>query len=202
IANAFVFRLRHYDLHFNNLVAALTGVPSRRRTFFAQPQLFPAVSSGRNTDLRASVNCWDFDLGAERSFCNGNRNDSEKIVASTIKKRVRFDFHYDVEIARRAAMQSDVAAASDAHARTGLCAGRYAHIERFHARDAPFATAIAARSAEFSCSATTRTGDLETHLSAYLSYLAGSATGGANFLISRRDSRAVTHIANIQARKT
>src|ERR1700734_4105033 len=120
-------------------------MPNRRRPLFAETQFLSAVGTGRNTDLGATVNRRDFHFGAERSLWDGDRDNSEEIVAPAIEKWMRFHFHYDVEIAWRAAVQTDVAAAGDAHARTSLGSRRYAHVERFHARNASFAAAIAAR---------------------------------------------------------
>lgn len=96
-------------------------------------------------------------------------------------------------------MEAGIAASCDAHARTGLRAGRNAYVERFDARDAAFAVAIVADGMKASGAAAARAGDLKTHLAADLRYLAGAAAGGANFFIAGFDAGAVADVAGVQA---
>ena len=199
IAHTLVFGFRDHYLDFDDLVAAFSGIARRRSALFAQAQFFAAIGAGWNADLRAAVNRGDFHFRAERSFRNRDRNDGVEIVAAAFEERMRLNFYYEVEIARRAAVQAGVSASGDADARAGLRARRNAHVERFDARHAAFAVAIVADGMKASGAAAARAGDLKTHLAADLRYLAGTAAGGANFFIAGLDTGAMANIAGVQA---
>ena len=200
IAHALVFRLRHHDLHFHNLVAALARLPNRRRALLAQAQFLAAVRARRNAHLRAAVDRRHFHFCAQRRFRHRDRNHRIEIVAAPLEEWMRLDLHHDVQIARRPAVQSRIAAPRNAHARAGLRAGRNAHVQRFHARHAAFAAAIPAHRTQTSRAAAARASNLKTHLAAHLRHLPRAAARGANFFIARLHARAVAHAAHVQPR--
>src|SRR6202034_3807855 len=202
ISNTLVFRLGYYDLYFHDLVPALAGLPGRRRAFFAQGKLLAAVRRRRNAHLRAAVDRGHFDFCAERRLADGDRHDRVEIVSAAIEERMRRHFCDDIEIARRSAADSRIAAAGDSDTRAGIGARRNAHVERFHFLDAAFAPAIAADGTLAPGAAAAGAGDLKSHLAAHLGRLSGAVARGADLFIARRDALAVADAASIESRET
>ena len=85
---------------------------------------------------------------------------------------MRFDFHNNIEVAWRPAVQTGVAATGDAHARTGLRTGGDAHIERLHFRHAAISVAILTNGMQLAGTAAALAGDLKLHFAADLSHAA------------------------------
>src|SRR3984885_536175 len=201
ISNTFVFRLGYYDLYFHDLVAALSGLLGRRRAFFAQAKLLAAVRGRRNAYLRPAVDRRHFDFCSERRLADGDRHDRVEIVSAAIEERMRGHFRDDIEIARRRAADSRIAAAGDSDTRTGIGARRNAHVERFHFLHAAFAAAIAAHGTLVPGAAAAGAGDLKSHLAAHLGGLSGAVARGADLVVARRDALAVADAAGIESRE-
>src|SRR5579863_2975618 len=76
LAHALVFRPRHDNLHFDDLVASLPRTPSRWSALFAQTKFLAAVRSRRNAHLRAAVDRRYFHFRPEGRFGHRNGNHS------------------------------------------------------------------------------------------------------------------------------
>ena len=103
--------------------------------------------------------------------------------------------------ARRSAADSRIAAAGDAHARTGVGARRNAHVQRFHFLHAAFAAAVAADGTLAPGAAAACAGNLKSHLAAHLRGLSGAVARGADLFVARRDPLAMADAAGIEPRE-
>ncbi len=90
------------------------------------------------------------------------------VVAVAAEEGVGLDAYGDVEIARCAARRSGVAFTGDTQARAGLCAGRYANLDRLGLRQAAVAMTSGADIAQPSLAIAARAGKAEFHSAGHL----------------------------------
>src|SRR5262249_27874575 len=168
------FSNNNFDL--NNLVAAITLASSRRNSLFPQPQLLAALRSRRNAQLRAPVNRWHLNLGAQSGFPCGHRDSYIDVVAIAAENRMLASANNDIQIARRAAVSSGVSLACKTDALPVTSSGFDPHLQWLSAGN--YARSLAYRTAflYFPCSSALWTGHVEFHPARTLSYLPAAIT--------------------------
>src|SRR5204863_8962361 len=121
---------RDGNLDLHKFVAAHAGGAQRRRTLPAQSKLLPALRAGRNFDGAGAVDGGHFNFRAQGRFGKCHWNLHVNVVAFAFEDGVSFDLGHDIEVARRAAIESRVAFARHANARSRIDAGGNADFKR------------------------------------------------------------------------
>src|SRR5215471_9474958 len=107
-AGAFVPRVRGFDRHLHDLVAA--PVAARvQNAFFAEAESLPVPGAVRDLEDGPAVDGGHLDLRAQRRLPNRQRHGDFDIVAVAAEEWVLVHLGGDVEIARRRAHRARVA---------------------------------------------------------------------------------------------
>src|SRR2546425_5789034 len=109
--------------------------------FAFQAEGLAGLRLGRHADVRRAVQRRDADVAAERRGAERNRHLAVQVVVVALEHRVRLDVHLDIEVAGRAAVDTGLAFAGQAHAVALVDAGRDPHRKRLLQLDASRAAA-------------------------------------------------------------
>ena len=113
---------RDDDLDFDMQVADM-AVAGIRQAFASQSDDFAWLGSGRDLEAILALDQRDLHGGSQDGLAVRNGDAAEQVVAFTLKDRVIFDFHIDIQVAARSALQSDFAFATQAQLHAVVHAG-------------------------------------------------------------------------------
>src|SRR5690606_11135697 len=121
LAQQFLLLVGQADRRFQRDVAIqIAGIAGTHaaNAFAAQAEDFAGLRSFRNRDRAASAQCRHLQLAAQRRRGERDRQLAVQVVAIALEDRVRLDVHLNVEVARRAAVDTRLAitTGADAHA--------------------------------------------------------------------------------------
>src|SRR6266481_125600 len=173
-------RFRNNDLHLHNLVAAMAFFRCRGHSFFPQAKFLSALCSGRDFELRASVDGWDFNPRAQCGLHGGNGDSHINVIALAPKHRMLADAHNQVEIALGAAIQPGISLARNADALAVTRARLHPNFQWLGALDNPGTVADLTNTLRFARPMAARTFHVELHACAGLRDLPFALAFGAD----------------------
>src|SRR5258706_1608058 len=116
---------RGLDAHFDEEIAVMAARLQQRHAAPAQLELMAGLRAFRNIDGGApSRQCRHFDLAAEGCLDEADRHAEIKVLGIALKDRVLLNGKENIQIARRSAIQSGLAFAGQADARSLFHTGR------------------------------------------------------------------------------